>query len=71
MRHHKDFVRSVQEVSDLAVECGENNLAIVLLTYLGSEKIGMDSHFAANCQEWAKDSVEKVKMIRRGVEGDN
>jgi wyosine [tRNA(Phe)-imidazoG37] synthetase (radical SAM superfamily) len=38
-----------------------NDLAIVLYTYLGSEKLGMSSDFARYCQVFAREGIKEVK----------
>ena len=39
-----------------------NDLAIVLYTYLGSKKAGMGSEFARCCQIFAKEGVKEIEM---------
>ena len=47
----------------MADECkarGENNLAIVLYAYLGSKKAGLDSLYAAHCQDFARSGLNII-----------
>ena len=39
---------------------GNNDLAIVLYTYLGSKKVGMGSEFARYCQVFAKEGAKEM-----------
>ena len=39
-----------------------NDLAIVLYTYLGSKHVGMGSEFARYCQIFAKEGVGQIEM---------
>ena len=39
-----------------------NDLAIVLYTYLGSKKVGMSSDFARYCQSFAKEGIKEIEM---------
>ena len=41
---------------------GENDLAIVLYTYLGSKKVGISSDFARYCQVFAKEGIKELKL---------
>ena len=54
-------------LEDMADECrvaGQNNLAIVLYSYLGAEKCGMDGFFAKHCQEFAKNGAKEIKKAQ-------
>ena len=45
----------------------DNDLAIVLYTYLGSKRVGMGSEFARYCQAFAREGVKEIKMhLKRG-----
>ena len=51
-------------LEEIAHECkasGRNNLAIVIYSYLGSKKAGLDSLFAAHCQDFARSGIETIK----------
>ena len=64
MRRKKEeetFESTLEEMADVLKEEGENNLAIVLYTYLGSRKIGLDGFFAKHCQEFAKKGSGEIK----------
>ena len=55
-----------EELENLADEAnitGDNNLAIVLYTFLGAKKTHMDKEFAHYCQDWAKKRVEEIKQF--------
>ena len=39
-----------------------NDLAIVLYTYLGSKHVGMGSEFARYCQAFAKEGAKEIEM---------
>ena len=64
----------IEELADECRDNGQNNLAIVLYSYLGSKKAGVDSIFAKHCQGFAKTGVKmieklKVNKTRRGTRG--
>jgi hypothetical protein len=57
---------TLKEMAEALKEHGENNLAIVLYTYLGSRKIGLDGFFAKHCQEFAKEQLPEIqKTLKR------
>jgi hypothetical protein len=59
---------TLKEMAEALKEHGENNLAIVLYTYLGSRKAGLDGYFAKHCQEFAKKGSENIKKhLKRGT----
>ena len=39
-----------------------NDLAIILYTYLGSKHVGMESEFARYCQTFAKEGIKEIEM---------
>ena len=41
-----------------------NDLAIILYTYLGSKHAGMGSEFARYCQVFAKEGVKEIEMYK-------
>jgi len=54
-----------EKLTDLAEEAklvGENDLAIVLYTYLGSKHVGMGSEFARHCQIFAREGIEQIEL---------
>ena len=58
---------ALREMAEALEEHGENNLAIVLYTYLGSRKVGLDGYFAQHCQEFAKKGSEDInKFLQKG-----
>ena len=48
---------------------GNNDLAIVLYTYLGTKHVGMSSDFARYCQDYAKEGAKQIEMFQK--RGDN
>ena len=70
MRRKKKEETLEDNLKEMAVACkenGENNLAIVLYTYLGSRKVGLDGYFAAHCQEFAHKGSEDInKFLKKG-----
>ena len=55
-----------EELENLADEAnitGDNNLAIVLYTFLGARKAHMDKELAIHCQDWAKKRVREIKQF--------
>ena len=58
---------SDEELENLANEAkllGENDLAIVLYTYLGSKHVGMGSEFARYCQAFAKEGIKEIELYK-------
>ena len=70
MRQKKKEETLDDTLEGMAAACeksGENNLAVVLYTYLGSRKIGLDGYFAKHCQEFARKGSENIKKhLKRG-----
>ena len=65
-RKEETLEDSLKEMAKACKESGENNLAIVLYTYLGSRKIGLDGFFAKHCQEFAKEQLPEIqKTLKR------
>ena len=58
----KEFREVIKLLADKAKLAEHNDLAIVLYTYLGSEKVGMSSEFARYCQTFAQEGVKQIKM---------
>jgi len=57
---------ALKEMAEALKDHGENNLAIVLYTYLGSRKIGLDGYFAKHCQEFCKEQMPELqKTLKR------
>ena len=52
----------LKELAEEAAASGENDLAIVLYTYLGSKHVGMGSDFARYCQTFAKEGIKELEM---------
>jgi hypothetical protein len=54
MKEKKETIAdTIKEVADVCKQGGENNLAIVLYTYLASKKMRKDGDFAAHCQKFS------------------
>ena len=54
----------LEALADQANISGDNNLAIILYTFLGARKTFMDKELATHCQEWAKKRVKEIDMLR-------
>jgi len=55
-----------EELENLADEAnitGDNNLAIVLYTFLGARKTYMEEQFAKHSQDWARKRVKELKQF--------
>ena len=57
-------LNEIEDLADKANAMGDNNLAIVLYTFLGSRKAYMEKEFATHCQDWAKRRVNEIKRIK-------
>ena len=55
--------KELENLADEAKLLGENDLAIVLYTYLGSKHVGMSSEFARYCQTFAKEGVKEIELL--------
>ena len=55
--------KELETLADQANISGDNNLAIVLYTFLGAKNAHMDKEFAKHCQDWAKQRVKELKML--------
>ena len=56
-----------EELENLADEAnitGDNNLAIVLYTFLGARKSYMDKELAIYVQDWAKRRVKEIDQFK-------
>ena len=54
----------LENIADEANITGDNNLAIVLYTFLGSRKAHMDRELAVHCQDWAKKRVKEINQFK-------
>jgi hypothetical protein len=54
--------KELKEKAEESKLLGNNDLAIVLYTYLGSKHLNMSSDFARHCQSFAKKGVEEIDM---------
>tara|TARA_B100001245_G_C22646712_1_gene317729 strand:+ start:19 stop:213 length:195 start_codon:yes stop_codon:yes gene_type:complete len=52
----------LEEIAEEAKLLGNNDLAIVLYVYLGSDKLGMGSEFARYCQTFAKEGIKEIEL---------
>lgn len=64
-------MKELEKIAEEAREAGNNNLAIVLLVYLGSVKSGVDNAFAHHCQDFANNASEQIKKIQKAMKGRN
>lgn len=56
----------LEEFAKALKESGENNLAIIMYSYLGSRRIGLDGYFAKHCQEFVKEQMPELqKTLKR------
>ena len=61
---NEEFQEVIGVLADKAKLAEYNDLAIVLYTYLGSDKLGMGSEFAAHCQAFAKEGVKRIELLK-------
>jgi len=54
-------MKGIEELAEDAKLEGNNDLAIVLYTYIGSEKLGMSSDFARYCQLFAREGIKEIE----------
>ena len=59
----KEFREVMKLLADKAKLAEYNDLAIVLYTYLGSEKMGVSSDFARHCQKFAKEMSGEIELF--------
>ena len=57
-------VYTLDELAEEAKLVGENDLAIILYTYLGSKHVGMGSEFARYCQAFAEEGIKEIEMYK-------
>ena len=58
--------KELEDLADEAKLVGENDLAIVLYTYLGSKHVGVGTEFARYCQTFAREGIKEIRMKRSG-----
>ena len=56
--------KRLEELADEANIKGDNNLAIILYTLLGSRKVYMDSALATHVQDWAKERAKDIEFFK-------
>ena len=61
---NEEFEEVIETLADKAKLAEYNDLAIVLYTYLGSNKVGMGSEFAMYCQGFAKEGVKQIELLK-------
>ena len=54
----------LENLADEANAKGDNNLAIVLYTFLGARKAHMDTSLAIHNQDWARTRSEELKQFQ-------
>ena len=54
----------LENLADEANVKGDNNLAIVLYTFLGARKAYMDRELAVHNQDWARKRSEEIKQFQ-------
>jgi hypothetical protein len=54
--------KAIEQLAEKAKAKGKNDLAIVLYTYLGSDKLGMGSDFARYCQVFAREGIKQTEQ---------
>jgi hypothetical protein len=60
---NKEFQETIKLLADKAKLAEYNDLAIVLYTYLGAEKMGVSSDFARHSQKFAKEMSSEIKLF--------
>ena len=63
---------NIDRIEDLADEAnakGDNNLAVVLYTFLGARKVYMEKELAAHNQDWARKRSKEISQFLK--KGDN
>jgi hypothetical protein len=60
---NKEFQETIELLADKAKMAEYNDLAIVLYTYLGSEKAGVSSDFSRHCQKFAKEMSGRIDLF--------
>ena len=61
----------LEKIADEAKASGNSDLAIVIYTYLGSEKVGMGSEFARYCQEFAREGIKQIEFHKNRRNNSN
>ena len=61
---NEEFLKTIKLLADKAKFAEYNDLAIVLYTYLGSEKAWMSSDFSRYCQEYARDMSREIELFK-------
>ena len=60
---NKEFEETIKILADKAKAAEYNDLAIVLYTYLGAEKMGISSDFARHSQGFAKKASTEIELF--------
>ena len=53
----------IENLADEANSKGDNNLAIVLYTFLGARKSDMEYELAIHSQDWAKQRIKEINLF--------
>ena len=54
-------MKDLEKIAKEAKAEGNNDLAIVLYVYMGSEKLGVSSDFARYCQVFAGEGIKELE----------
>ena len=57
-------IKTLEDLADEANIKGDNNLAIILYTLLGSRRVDMDGMLAQHVQDWAKERSREIDMFK-------
>jgi hypothetical protein len=57
-------IKILEDLADEANAKGDNNLAIVLYTFLGARKTYMENELAVHNQNWARRRSEELKQFK-------
>ena len=68
---NKEIIETIKMLADECKNAGENNLAIVLYTYLGAVKSGMDKDFAEYCQKYSVKNAKRIDELIQIIENRN
>jgi len=62
-------IDKIENLADRANAKGDNNLAIVLYTFLGARRAYMDKELAEHNQDWARKRTKEISQFLK--KGDN
>ena len=55
----------LEKIADEANIKGDNNLAIVLYTFIGARNVSLDGALAESIQNWARQRVREINSFKR------